>query len=396
MLDLLKGIYSKVPSWVSTGTITSAEAAVLSSMVQRLRPRVLVEVGTASGVSTAVLAAAADAADQQWELHTFDIMEVCYFDETKIVGQAALDILGERPNVHFHRSSTALDIKATLGDRQVDFVFIDASHSSPWAAIDLLSILPNLREGAVIALHDVLLPFHEGYSHQNAARDIFRVWRGQKWTEASAPNLGILRFTDLKQTLTDIATLLQADWDIARNAEVIDDFVSLLSPFAEIDYPGEAQCRMFFAKCVPEVINGNQHTKPAPFPFACGSQVHPNHTGDALRVIWKGLPTSSGTHLLFSAYASNGAADNPGAVVSVRDLNRKPDEIHSISVEPRTRTFIDFETGNCDYLDLEIAVTPTPGLHAYYAGIELSPFTVKGAGSSRKIDVALSQFLYDE
>jgi hypothetical protein len=37
----------------------------------------------------------------------------------------------------------------------VDFVYIDANHSHPWAAIDCLCMLPCLKSGAVIGFHDV-------------------------------------------------------------------------------------------------------------------------------------------------------------------------------------------------------------------------------------------------
>jgi len=220
-------LYRRKPSWVTTGTIEPTEAAVLATVVSTLRPRLLVEIGTASGVSTAVLATAAEHTGGDWELHTLDAMETCYFDSTRVVGQAALELLGGQHNIFFHRSCTNLDVQRILGEREIDFVFIDASHASPWAAADLLSVLPGLRVGAVVALHDLQLPFKAGYAHQNGARDLFRTWSGQKWVEPSAPNLGLLRFTDLGQALTDIATCLQSDWDAPRTSETterVNDF----------------------------------------------------------------------------------------------------------------------------------------------------------------------------
>lgn len=372
MSATITALHKSAPTWVSTGTIEAAEAVVLASLVCEGKPRILVEMGTASGLSTAVLATAARQGGDDWELHTVDAMEICYFDDSKIVGQAALEMLGELPNVHFHRSCTVLGVQKILGERKADFVFVDASHASPWAAADLLGVLPNLSVGAIVALHDVLLPFKPGYAHQNGPRDLFRTWRGQKWVEPSAPNLGLLRFTDLHQALTDIAACLQADWDIARDPDVIADFASLLCPFENLDYPGRDSCWTHFARCVPELANGNHYTRLSPYPFASTSIVHPNQTGENVRITWKRLPTNA-TRLQLSAYAGNLSMQNPGAVLHVRSMTGGITQ--TVALAPRTIKFIDVQVDNSRSIDLEMVVARAPGHTAEYAGVTLSQFT---------------------
>ena len=372
MSSCVLDIYRRKPSWVTTGTIEPAEAAVLATVVSKLRPRLLVEFGTASGVSTAVLATAAESGCGDWELHTLDAMETCYFDNTKVVGQAALELLDSQHRIFFHRSSTALDIQQTLGRKTVDFVFIDASHSSPWAAADLLSVLPGLRVGAIVALHDLQLPFKAGYSHQNGARDLFRTWSGQKWVEPSAPNLGLLRFTDLRQALTDITASLQSDWDISRTSDSIADFVTLLCPLEEVEYPGRDACRRHFALCVPEVTNSNRYTSPSRYPFASTSRLHPNHAGDDLCVVWRGLPTG-GAHLHLSACADNPSLQNRGALLHVRSHVGSID--HTVALRPNSIEFVDVPSNGNSSLDLEIFVRRAAGQTAEYAGVTLGRFT---------------------
>jgi predicted O-methyltransferase YrrM len=370
-------LYRRKPSWVTTGTIEPTEAAVLATVVSTLRPRLLVEIGTASGVSTAVLATAAEHTGGDWELHTLDAMETCYFDSTRVVGQAALELLGGQHNIFFHRSCTNLDVQRILGEREIDFVFIDASHASPWAAADLLSVLPGLRVGAVVALHDLQLPFKAGYAHQNGARDLFRTWSGQKWVEPSAPNLGLLRFTDLGQALTDIATCLQSDWDAPRTSETIAGFVTLLRPLEDVEYSGRAACQRHFALCAPEVADGNRYTNPSRYPFASTSTLHPNHGGNDLRVVWRGLPTD-GAHLHLSACADNPAMQNRGALLHV--LSRSGSIERTVTLRPGAIEFIDVPPDNDSSLDLEILVGRAAGQTAEYARVTLSRFTT-GTGT---------------
>lgn len=374
MSAMVAALYSRAPAWVSTGTIEAAEAAVLASLVCESKPQILVETGTASGLSTAVLATAAGQHGNDWELHTVDAMEVCYFDNSRTIGQAALEMLGDLPNIHFHRSCTALDIQRILGGREADFVFVDASHASPWAAADLLGVLPNLRVGAIVALHDVLLPFKPGYAHQNGPRDLFRTWRGQKWVEPSAPNLGFLRFTDLRQALTDIAACLQADWDIPRDLDAIAGFASLLRPFEGVDYPGKDACWTHFGRCSPEVVNGNRYTRLSSYPFASASIVHPNHAGNDVRIVWRKLPTNA-THLQVSACAGNPSMQNPGAVLHVHTVTDGTTK--TVALPPRVVKFIDVRADRNGSIDLEVVVARASGHTAEYAGVTLSQFTLR-------------------
>ena len=45
--------------------------------------------------------------------------------------------------------------EATGAAPLVDLAFIDANHKHPWTAIDFLLLLPLIREGGVVVLHDM-------------------------------------------------------------------------------------------------------------------------------------------------------------------------------------------------------------------------------------------------
>lgn len=367
-------IYDRKPAWVSTGIILCEEAVVLDEIIREHRSKFIVEIGTASGTSTAILASAADAGRDGWQIHTVDMMERCYFDDSKIVGQAAIEMFGPTSKIVFHRSTTAFDLANILGDSIVDFAFIDASHSSPWAAIDLLSIVPNLKRGAIIALHDLLLPFREGYSHQNAARDLFRVWRGQKWIDPRAPNLGLIRYSDERQALGDISACLQGDWDVAHDDRLISDLSKLNWIFDRTPFPGRDSFRQLFTQCTPEVLHANQFVIPARYPFAQASAVHPNEDDEALQVIWHRLPVSGAARLNFLASAHNESPANPGAeiIIGVSDsLEMKP---ISYLLRPRRQVPVEIDVSGRQTIDLCMTVRAAPDRTSAYSGVHISPF----------------------
>lgn len=372
MTDILAGVYRKIPPWVSTGTITRPEAEILAALVRDYKPNLIVEIGTASGVSTAVLADSAANFCSNWELHTFDLMERCYFDDTKIVGQAAKEMLDETDNVKFYRSTTSLDIKRKIGERKVDFVFIDASHSSPWAAVDLLGVLSNLRRGAIVALHDIMLPFRNGYSNQNASRDLSRNWRGQKWVDETAPNLGMLRFYDLSQALTDIATCLQADWDADRNPEMLRNLHKELSKFSNIDYPGREECVAFLAECPGIIRNNNKYTRASQNPFASGSSIHPSDN-EEVEIFWKGIPAQNVNCIQISAFAFNSSLENPGAILEVSVSNKNQRFQKSLNLRPRVMEFVDVAIEPAETIDVSLVARTQLGKTANYSGIRIPP-----------------------
>lgn len=376
MIAIGRRIYDRRPAWASTGVILREEADVLYDLIKQFKPRTIVEVGTAAGVSTAVLATALkETCSDQWELHSIDALEYCYFDKTKTVGQATTEMVGVMPNLFFHRCSTAFDLPAMIGGSPVDFAFIDASHESPWAAVDLLCLLANLREGAIVALHDLLLPFSSGYSHQNAPRDLFRAWQGQKWIFKSAPNLGIVRIADRKQAIGDIATCLQSDWDIDPDHAFLTRLLTLVDRFAAGEHTVLHAFQSRLARCTCEVQNNNEFCHVSETPFVSGSAIHPNDGGDDCTITWKGLSVGDATYLDFTANAFNASALNPGARLSVRMSDQT--EWTEFALPPRAYVPVEMALRGLGPVDLEIKALNSRGNSSSYAGIALSRFTLR-------------------
>jgi predicted O-methyltransferase YrrM len=150
-----------VPSWVQ-GFVNYRDAQFLWDLVEATRPDVVAEIGTASGVSTGLLASACEyfggTTRPCGRVHTFDIAERCYFDQTRLVGAVALETFPHlRDAIEINPRRTATDAARRFSVGEVDLAFIDGDHRHPTPTLDLLALLYALKPGAWVVLHDIEL-----------------------------------------------------------------------------------------------------------------------------------------------------------------------------------------------------------------------------------------------
>lgn len=198
------------------GAVLLDDALFLWDMVRCVRPRTMVELGTASGVSTAVLLRAmADAhADAPWRVETFDLLSHVYWDARVPVGYAAARMapsLADRVAIHAGR--VAADIGREFGPRGarrgalLSLVFIDACHKHPYPVADLLGVLPALAPGAWVILHDINLPARAAdyaartgesvHWGERGAQRLYDAWPHEKIAGGGAvPNIGAVRLPE--------------------------------------------------------------------------------------------------------------------------------------------------------------------------------------------------------
>ena len=140
------------------GAVTRGDVAFLCDLIKQSQPTKCFEIGVASGMSTAFLLLALAKLGPTRELVSVDISSQYYADRTKQVGyvvDAAIPELGCKFGLHFNHWSA--DVETFGADGKFDFVFIDAHHSHPWATIDTILVLPFVKPGTWVAVHDIAL-----------------------------------------------------------------------------------------------------------------------------------------------------------------------------------------------------------------------------------------------
>lgn len=155
------------------GAIDGQDVAFIADLVAQSRPRTVVEIGCASGMSSCVLASLMSQ-NGGGALHSFDLMEHYYVDPTKPVGYM-IDQALPHPGVSItvNTGKTSLDVGAHV-EGQIDLCFIDAAHRHPWPLIDTLSVLPLMKPGGIIIHHDLKMYCSTwGNSYATGPRHVF-------------------------------------------------------------------------------------------------------------------------------------------------------------------------------------------------------------------------------
>ncbi len=219
------------PEWVK-GFVNYRDALFLWDVMEAVRPDTVVEIGTASGVSTSALAAASEffggTRTDQPSVHTFDIGSVCYFDVTRRVGAAVRECVPHLAGrVHLNPGRTAIDAARCFSVGSVDLAFIDGDHRHPTPTLDVLALLYVLRPGAWIILHDIeltavsKLPRAIDWDLATGAETLFKRWpfgRVQpQFAEPAMNNIGAIRLPDNPaDAVAFLLDHLEQPWETGR------------------------------------------------------------------------------------------------------------------------------------------------------------------------------------
>lgn len=185
-------IYAQKPNDIE-GTISYNEAHFLHESIMERRPGTLIEVGMASGLSTAIIAnavAVLKAEDQiDARFDSVDFMARCYFDTTRPTGFFVEEYTPHLlRHVNFRRNATVANFGEYVQLGTLEWLFIDANHKHPWPALDFLVSLPSLKDDAVICFHDTNLPIVNPNFPDHGVKYVFDAVDLKK--KSGVPNFG--------------------------------------------------------------------------------------------------------------------------------------------------------------------------------------------------------------
>lgn len=235
---------SRLPEWAQGG-VSRTDASFLFDLVRAVDPGLILELGVAAGGSTLVMLRTLEAigrpiTDGEGEpaVLAFDLHPFCYCARAKPIGSGMLEAAPALARgVRFTPGAISLDLPSALESASVDLAFIDADHRHPWPTVDLLAILPTLRPGAWVALHDIDLPEiasrHEARTgeavnwHEHGARLLFNAWPFEKIRSCDDPsNIGALRVDDpatvVRRWGAALHDLLNIPWETDPGKRVRD------------------------------------------------------------------------------------------------------------------------------------------------------------------------------
>jgi predicted O-methyltransferase YrrM len=232
---LCRMLIKERPQWI-TGSQSYSDTCFLFETALVAGASTTIEIGTASGFSTAVLCHALNFASQaglispDFQIVPYDVSPYFYADRSKRVGEAAREQLPPELMEHitFRHPAFTRDVKQHHGDGEIKLLFIDASHKHPWPALNFLATLGCLSPGALVLLHDINLPLINPAFQGWGAKFLFDDLDVQKDVpmDNRMPHIGSIKVPENKELLR--VQLLDIIYRHPWEAEVPEDYLDSL------------------------------------------------------------------------------------------------------------------------------------------------------------------------
>src|SRR5207237_7917651 len=141
------------------GSLGLADCLFMTAFVSIIRPRRMIEIGTGSGFSSAVLACAIDPQGANSCKPCVDTLNAhaTYFGDRELpVGFEIPRLVGEFPgSVRVHAPRQSDYIRNLASPNELEMAFIDANHQHPCALLDLLRTVRYVRSAGWVLLYDI-------------------------------------------------------------------------------------------------------------------------------------------------------------------------------------------------------------------------------------------------
>jgi hypothetical protein len=166
------------------GGIGSRDYFFLTCLVSILAPRRVIEIGTLTGFSTAIIAAAIhrqhgtpvagidDPGLHEITVETIDSQSHCIIDQKRPIGFEIPDLIPDLvSSVRIHPGRESDFVREIAAPGEFGLAFIDADHRHPWPLLDVLRLAPCIESGGWILLHDIQLGTY-GQAERDAGKPL--------------------------------------------------------------------------------------------------------------------------------------------------------------------------------------------------------------------------------
>ncbi len=200
--------------------MTEFDSGFLCGLIKKYRPQSVLEVGVAGGATTAIILQCLELLSLEYKMYSIDLFERFYQDNSLRTGWIA-DQLIEHLNISekhkFLFGEVACSYMNELGD--IDMLILDAAHIVPGEILDIITLLPYLKMGSVLVLHDIALNLHTDAVRGMATGIVFSSMCGEKYLnydderKADYPNIGAIVINEYTlKNVENIFLSLFASW----------------------------------------------------------------------------------------------------------------------------------------------------------------------------------------
>lgn len=219
------------------------ESAFLCGALKTFRPKKILEVGVAAGGSTAIILQALEDIGAPYEMHSVDLRKKHEVYDTEDIGFLAIfakekNLInpdGLRGTHEFHVGKYLPQVIDEIGS-DIDFVIFDTVHFLPGEVLDFPVMLPYLKNGAVVVLHDVALNQYKRQSNWGTAcatGALFGAVTAEKFLDfmpdsaagnvrSAYPNIGAFKVSEqTREHIENVFLLNTLNWHYAPDSAQI-------------------------------------------------------------------------------------------------------------------------------------------------------------------------------
>ena len=247
-LHIYKKIESKIQGFDKVEML-DIDKKFLNGVIRKYKPKKILEIGVSKGGSSAIILNAIEDMEDA-KLYSVDTNKNCYRIPSKKVGfLVEEDFPYLQDKWELHTGGICANFIEKIG-KDIDLCFIDTVHVTPGEMLDILVVLPFLKENAVIVLHDIGL--HLGpnteYKEIYSNNQIFAYLKGKKFipeTKGTGDdmykdiffNIGAVELdSNQKDSYFDYFFALSFHWEYMPDITQLEVIKSLLKKHYEDKY----------------------------------------------------------------------------------------------------------------------------------------------------------------
>lgn len=272
-----RDIIQTLPKIKGEPEMTEFDSSFLCGLLNKFKPSKILEVGIAGGGTTAIIEQCMCSIKQKesFELISIDISEKFYRNNSVKSGYLGilLDEILKNKHDYIHKyfyNHTACYFDNEIGN-DVDCLIIDTVHSMPGEIFDLITLLPLLKDGCVVIIHDF------AYNHLSRDKNktgisnvcLLAAVKAEKYFNRDSENRrgipNIAAFVVDKETRDNIGDLflsLLTTWEYMPEEWIIQEYRNAVYKYYDKDL-----CDLFDTAIEMNVIDWIVKGKRWQFPF---------------------------------------------------------------------------------------------------------------------------------
>lgn len=177
------------------------------------------------------------------KVYSIDYSEKFYRDSSINSGYLGEEALKLLPGLKDRHKFLLGNIACTWNDelKDCDFLIIDTTHVLPGEVLDYITLLPILKDGAVIILHDICLN-QIRYRNSIATGVVFAAASGEKYmnwdgsTTRHYPNIGaVVVNEDTRKNIWNMFLTLLLTWTYLPDSKQVDGYRSVIKKYYNED-----------------------------------------------------------------------------------------------------------------------------------------------------------------